>query len=211
MKKILILITAVSLCGCGTGTQSSELITVDVQKNYPKKDLLLQDIADVRYIPLEISDDVVINDAFLRMAGTDKEGNIVPYHKGNEGSVFVFDSNGRCVKRFNRKGGSGEEYVSIWSATYNSQTDELFVYDYSRSRIVVYDSDGVYKRAFELPPRSMMLESLYTAGQDRIVCYDEWDIIPPPLTIRSALDGSVVTNVYMQYSERLHEIHREYS
>ena len=33
--------------------QTNELITVDVTKNYPEKELTLQDFMDVEYIPLE--------------------------------------------------------------------------------------------------------------------------------------------------------------
>lgn len=55
--KWIITISAIllfTLAGCGKDKQSTnELITVDVTKNYPEKELTLQDFMDVEYIPLE--------------------------------------------------------------------------------------------------------------------------------------------------------------
>ncbi|MRY77552.1 6-bladed beta-propeller, partial [Parabacteroides distasonis] len=54
--KWIITISAIllfALAGCGKDKQSTnELITVDVTKNYPEKELTLQDFMDVEYIPL---------------------------------------------------------------------------------------------------------------------------------------------------------------
>lgn len=49
------------MVGCGTSsTQEKEaLMVVDVTKSYPKKELILQDLFDVEYIPLETTDEFV--------------------------------------------------------------------------------------------------------------------------------------------------------
>lgn len=61
--KWIITISAIllfALAGCGKDKQSTnELITVDVIKNYPEKELILQDFMDVEYIPLETNDEFV--------------------------------------------------------------------------------------------------------------------------------------------------------
>ena len=61
--KWIITISAIllfALAGCGKDKQSTnELITVDVTKNYPEKELTLQDFMDVEYIPLETNDEFV--------------------------------------------------------------------------------------------------------------------------------------------------------
>ena len=48
------LLVASLLFGCGDGKQkeSDGLITVDVSKSYPKKELILQDLFDIEYVPL---------------------------------------------------------------------------------------------------------------------------------------------------------------
>ena len=54
----LAIILLVVLAGCGENKQSTDdLITVDVSKSYPKKELILQDFMDVEYIALETTDE----------------------------------------------------------------------------------------------------------------------------------------------------------
>ena len=55
------LLVASLLFGCGDGKQkeSDGLITVDVSKSYPKKELILQDLFDIEYVPLETTDEFV--------------------------------------------------------------------------------------------------------------------------------------------------------
>lgn len=48
-----------ALMGC-SNHQQKELITVDVTMEYPRKELILQDFMDVEYIPLETTDEFVL-------------------------------------------------------------------------------------------------------------------------------------------------------
>ena len=56
------------MVGCGTSStqEKEDLIVVDVSKDYPKKELILQDLFDVEYIPLETTD--------ARLVASDREG-----------------------------------------------------------------------------------------------------------------------------------------
>ncbi len=57
-KSISIVILLTVMAGCGKGKQStSDFVTVDVTKNYPSKELILQDFMDVEYIVLETTDE----------------------------------------------------------------------------------------------------------------------------------------------------------
>ena len=53
---ILVIILLVIMAGCERlGNQSTDnLIIVDVTKKYPQKELILQDILDVEYIPIDL-------------------------------------------------------------------------------------------------------------------------------------------------------------
>mgnify|MGYP000307492085 CR=1 FL=1 len=64
------LLVASLLFGCGNGKQkeSDGLITVDVSKNYPKKELILQDLFDIEYVPLETTDEFVTS-GFVKSIG----------------------------------------------------------------------------------------------------------------------------------------------
>lgn len=58
INTILAGILLIALAGCGENKQSNDdLIVVDVSKSYPKKELILQDLMDVEYIPLETTDE----------------------------------------------------------------------------------------------------------------------------------------------------------
>ena len=57
---IFIIILLVIMTGCEEGKNSTDdLVIVDVTKSYPKKELILQDFADVEYVLLETTDEFV--------------------------------------------------------------------------------------------------------------------------------------------------------
>ena len=56
MKRLLFTFLALCLAVAGSaqsGQMTSKLPTIDITKEYPKKKLVLQDIATAEYIPLE--------------------------------------------------------------------------------------------------------------------------------------------------------------
>ena len=90
MKRANILLTALllTLAGCSGGKQSADdLITIDVSKSYPKKELILQDFMDVEYIPLET------NDEFLTQGAVQDVGKeyLLVKNRNNDGDIFIFD------------------------------------------------------------------------------------------------------------------------
>ena len=94
------------MTGCGRGKQSiDDLITVDVSKEYPKKELILQDFMDVEYIALETNDDFVCQGVVLAVG---KEVMIVK-NQINDGNLYIFDRNGHGLRKINRKGNGGED------------------------------------------------------------------------------------------------------
>ena len=49
-----------ALAGCGKDKQSTdEFVTINVSKDYPEKELILQDIMNVEYIALETTDEFI--------------------------------------------------------------------------------------------------------------------------------------------------------
>lgn len=64
MKRLLFTFLALCLAVAGSaqsGQMTSKLPTIDITKEYPKKKLVLQDIATAEYIPLETSDKVLLD------------------------------------------------------------------------------------------------------------------------------------------------------
>ena len=102
------------------------MITVDVTNNsFPKKELALQDFMDVEYIPLETNDDFV-NQGFVQAIG--KEFILVKNYR-DDGDIFVYDRTGKAIRKINRKGQGGEEYISCRSVTLDEENNEMFIND----------------------------------------------------------------------------------
>ena len=71
MKRLLFTFLALCLAVAGSaqsGQMTSKLPTIDITKEYPKKKLVLQDIATAEYIPLETSDKVLLDGMYSAVA-----------------------------------------------------------------------------------------------------------------------------------------------
>jgi hypothetical protein len=133
--------------GCGGNKQSTdELIIVDLTTDYPEKELILQDFMDVEYIPLETNDEFVTQGKVMAV-GTEI---ILITNWINDGDLFVFDrKTGKGLRKINRKGQGGEEYVGIIEIVLDEANNEMFVIAYAGSKISVYDLYGNFKRSFK--------------------------------------------------------------
>ena len=90
MKKTntFLAILLLMMAACGEGNkQATEIITVDVSANYPEKELILQDIMDVEYVPLETTDEFITK-GVVKAIG--KEILLIT-NQGNDGDILVFD------------------------------------------------------------------------------------------------------------------------
>ena len=76
------------MVGCGTSStqEKEDLIVVDVSKDYPKKELILQDLFDVEYIPLETTDEFVTL-GWLQAIG--KDVMIIRNMFAADGDIFI--------------------------------------------------------------------------------------------------------------------------
>ncbi|MDR1369718.1 MAG: 6-bladed beta-propeller [Dysgonamonadaceae bacterium] len=111
--KNLILLTSFLLTGSqviSSQSKTVDLPVIDISKKYQKKDIVLQDIADIEYIPLETTDDVLLGNRPILSCVSDK---YILVHETIRGDIFVFDRTGKIISHFNRKGQSGMEYTWI--------------------------------------------------------------------------------------------------
>ena len=143
---ILAIILIVTTESKGQGQTGDNVITVDVMKNYSsKKELIFQDFMDVEYIVLETNDDFV-NQGFVMDIG---EQIILVKNRINDGDIFVYDRNGKALRKINNKGQKiSEEYTNIRTITLDEDNGEMFVNDTNTRKIYVYDLYGKFKRSF---------------------------------------------------------------
>ena len=79
---------------------------LDVAKDYPEKTINLEDIADVRYVPLETTDQSLIQ-GIHKMATSDDKIVICDLVQN---TVFIFDQDGHYINSINKEGPGPQEY-----------------------------------------------------------------------------------------------------
>lgn len=148
MKNLLYIALAIMIVSCtSAGHKQQELAVIDVSKEYPEKKISLTDIADVSY--LHLNSDM---DEYLYKGRIDyvTENNIVVIDR-SENSVLFFGKDGSPKSHFNRRGQGPEEYRDAATVMYDEESDEVFVSPDFSNHIMVYSSQGEYKRKINLP------------------------------------------------------------
>jgi hypothetical protein len=159
-KVLFLIILVASAIGCSPDKQlKSGLPSIDVRKDYPEKEILLTDIADITYVHLNSQ-----NYDYVYRGGVKyiTENSIVVVDISS-GSVLFFSKDGTPKSRFNHYGQGPEEYSSPnFSIVYDEKEDDLYVIDggffINKSHPTrVYSSTGEYKRTLFLPAEPMPL------------------------------------------------------
>ena len=204
MKRVngILAIILLMIVGCGGSKQSDDFITVDVTKSYPKKELILQDFMDVEYIPLETRNDFLCQGIVMAI-GKDV---ILVKNQINDGDIFVFDRDGKGLRKFNRKGRGPEEYSNIQWITLDEDNDEIFVIDAGRT--IVYDLYGKYKRSFQSKD-GYSYRHMYNFDKKNLICNNSTFDLPieidnelAPFVIISKEDGIIKKYIQIPYEQR---------
>jgi hypothetical protein len=187
--------------GCRINSQSNEsnaFITVDVRVNYPKKELILQHFMDVEYIVLETSDEFLCHGHVLDM-GKDI---ILVRNDNQDGNIFIFDKNGKGIRKINRRGNGGEEYTIILGVALDEDNGEMFVNDAIARKVVVYDLYGNFKRNFRYN-EGIRIDNMYNFDGENLICIVDTET-PDKSTfiIISKQDGSIVSEIQIPYKQK---------
>lgn len=186
-------------------SKTDKLPVVDFSKEYPKKEFLLQDIADISYVPLETTDDVLLSNRAVLSCVTD---NYILVHEFTRGDVFLFDRAGKIISHFSHKGPSGQEYPWIGSAGTILDEKNKEIYVCSRS-IQVYSLTGEYKRTLKINTLDVD-RKVFNFNDDALLVYDDIIIEPSyanktkksPYRLISKKDGTDIQNLDMFYPVR---------
>lgn len=201
-RKLLatIILTAI-MASCGSKGQSTDdIITVDVNANYPEKELILQDFMDVEYIPLETTDEF-ITQGEVKAIG---KKHIVVINWNNDGDIFIYDRSGKGIRKINRKGQSGEEYNNISEFVLDENNNEMFVIDNQTKKLFVFNLNGNFKRNFEFVDSSFY-SNTFNYDKNNLITYRGY----PPFVetdqsnhiIISKQDGSINQEIGIPYNE----------
>lgn len=173
MKQLNLIITIASVLlfsGCEEKpTKQKEIITIDVSKSYPAKEIALQDIFDIEYVQLETTDE------FMTSGNVRAIGDKLIFTKNNgrtDGNIFLFDrTTGKGIRKINRLGQGGEEYTNILEIVLDEERQELFINNHYSSKIIVYDFEGNFKRSFK-QRENYFYDEIGVFDKDRLICHD---------------------------------------
>lgn len=120
---------------------------VDLDKEYPKKTIYIEDLADVRYVPLETNDSclisfphkIVMRDSLIII--TDKQ----------QDEIFFFNTDGKYLSKISHKGSGPMEYHRIYQSCVDFDRKLVYILDLTSypHKFKAYDFDGSYN--YELP------------------------------------------------------------
>jgi len=206
MKKtnLSVLIILLVMAGCGDNRKSinqiDDIITVDVKKTYPKKELILQNFMDVEYVALETNDEFVCQGIVLAV-GKDVMlvNNLI-----NDGNLYIFERNGKGLRKINRKGNGSEEYIRTSDTALDEDNSEIFVNNVNK--ILVYDLFGNFKRSFPYK-EGYQYANIRNFDAENLICnnssFDKEGITDQSLfVILSKKDGSIKKDIQISYQQK---------
>jgi len=184
---------------------TGQLPVIDFSKDYPKIEQRLQDIAEIEYIPLETTNNVLLSDQDVLSYVSDK---YILIYSPARGDIFVFNRTGKLYSHFNHKGQSGQDYslISAAGVIMDEKNEEIFVCSKS---IQVYTLKGEYKRT--LKKNTIQDESkVYNFDDESLLVYDDVIVDPNiesknntnPYSLISKIDGNVIYVFEIHLPER---------
>lgn len=181
------------------------LVTLDVTKDYPEKKIVLQDLADVKYIPLETKKNALLTNS-AGCLGYVSDSLIVARTSDNE--IVLFNGDGSVRSSFRHVGQGSKEYQYIIGMAVDPKAQEIFIVDYLlKYRMQVYSFTGQYKRTLPIPYK-MILNSLQDFSADCLLACD-MDVNQgisnraKPYMLLSKKTGEIVKELDIHFTKRM--------
>lgn len=134
---------------CSHSTQQTgndlELPDIDISADYPQETTYIQEIGEVEYIPLELTDSSMLGTPTITMTAKHL------LTSNAEGNVIVFNRDGSLRNTFNHKGQSGTEYTYIDQPLADPESEEIYVVDKMMSRAQKYGLEGRFLGTLAIP------------------------------------------------------------
>jgi hypothetical protein len=207
---IILIIALISCCGNKTAKVKDDIPVINLSQKYPSKTFSIQELADIKYVPLETTDDVLIDKVAKIVYVSDTRIIIVNLSLGD---VFVFDGDGKILSHFNRKGGGSDEYIYPEQVVYDEKAKEIFVYESYKRKLLVFTETGEIKRTLQTTDNTRF--SLYNFDDETLFAYDEYgteggsdrEYRRKPYLFLSKQDGGIVVELDrvlpVRYSDRV--------
>ena len=144
--------------------------TINTNKKYPFKEIILNDLADITYIPIETNDHVLINNGINALSHFSDKYIIIVNYKSYD--CYIFDRNGKIINFFNHKGQGPNEYLNIIGITADEVKKEIYIVDHpQKHRILVYSFDGDFIRTLSLHSNTT-IGTIHNFDKETLLCED---------------------------------------
>lgn len=200
----LALVLLVALVGCGRDKQlNEELVFFDVSKNYPEKEIYIQDIGEVEYVTLEVNDEFL----YSYILGI-SDNYIICGNHVDKSFLFFSRTTGKPISKINAYGNGPEEYNLTAASVYSEEKDEFFILDYPIG-IKVYGRDGSFKRELEFRQGSYIggPEAFYDYDENNLMFYDGFqgtlNEYPTSFVLISKQDGHTTKEIEIPYEKKI--------
>lgn len=139
-------------CVLSVSAQKPVVINLAKAISESPKEIMLNELAsDIRYVPLETTDDCLMNNEFYIMQYTGED--IIT------SGIFHFDKNGKFLNKIGSKGQGPEEYLQGLFAFGDWKTKLLYVQNWTT--LTCYGFDGTFVRSIPTPQLNMGAAGLF--------------------------------------------------
>jgi hypothetical protein len=171
--------------------KDKKIPVIDKNKSYPIREFNLE--TEVSYIPLETNKEVLLDRSARIFHVSDTK--ILVANK-TRGDVFIFGMDGKAVSKFNVMGGLG--IVIITYVVYDESNNEVFILDRTSRKIVVYNDQGIWLRAFRFPS-DLIFEEINNFDNNTLLAYHEHlygqILHKQPYMLISKKDGAITSKL----------------
>ena len=180
---------------------------MNVSENYPEKIIALEDIADIKYVQMEVHDDYLFRPSstnFMHVSSSTIA--IFDYYPSN--NFLFFTGEGKPKSIFNHFGMGPGEYQIVNAILYDEDDDELFVL--SDSKILVYSSNGSYCYSIDVPKESAHIKrNIVFYDKESLLIYYESNVFNKNFIRISKKDGSVIEEIDIPNHKEIMLNHKE--
>lgn len=139
-------------CVLSVSAQKPVVINLAKAISESPKEIMLNELAsDIRYVPLETTDDCLMNNEFYIMQYTGED--IIT------SGIFYFDKNGKFLNKIGSKGQGPEEYLQGLFAFGDWKNKLLYVQNWTT--LTCYGFDGTFVRSVPTPQLNMGAAGLF--------------------------------------------------
>lgn len=152
---------------------------VDLTKNYPLKKIDLREVADIKYVQLEMTDKSLVGSMMNIAVRNDK----ILFQNVESSEMLVFNIDGTFFTKISRKGGGPHEYRFLGPNCVDFENGLIYIMDpHYPPKIKVYDYDGYMQRELDIL-HIPSPDAMYLFDKNRLIVHYDPDETTDPENI----------------------------